>query len=209
MLNGQKEYRALAMVFILCLLPLYTPGQNPSENLRDQHFRQLKINAQEIRLALAELSNEYEVPIGIELVSENSRIPDVPINVGVQNATLEDVLNEITRQDSNYMWQLEDGVVNVFPRVNRDEFLADLLSTRVGTCLIKQDIQSSSLRILLTSLPEIELKAQMAKVWASNPSYTGSDYSPIGLSRPLKLSNATLREILNTVIRNSRTKIWT
>ncbi len=112
------------------------------------------------------------------------------------------------KQDSTYTWRLQDDVINVFPRVNRDEVLNDILLTRVRECVIKQDIHMDGLRVLLTYMPEIKSEAQKANVSPLNLSLTGADHAPIGLSHPLKMSNATLREILNTVIRESRTNFW-
>ena len=54
-----------------------------------------------------------------------------PITVTAENASLEEVFNQIVNQMENYKWEINDGVVNIFPIKGRDERFKQLLGLNI------------------------------------------------------------------------------
>jgi hypothetical protein len=54
-----------------------------------------------------------------------------PITVNITNGKLTEVFDIIVSQMSNYKWEINDGVVNIFPIRGRDERFKELLETEI------------------------------------------------------------------------------
>src|SRR5690606_26690050 len=88
----------------------------------------LSIDSISLREALFELSRNYNVPIGLEMsLGEESKKQIL----NLQNSTLEDALNSLIATNSNYQWRLNDGVINVYPKINRDIITQELLELNI------------------------------------------------------------------------------
>lgn len=54
-----------------------------------------------------------------------------PVTLDAENQRLEDVLNKLIKQMENYKWEINDGVVNIYPIKGRDKRFAKLLDLRI------------------------------------------------------------------------------
>lgn len=79
--------------------------------------------------AVQELSSKG-IPIGFE-ARENLNIDTDP-RIVLKSGKLEDVLDSIVKQAEFYTWEETDGVINIYPYIDRDEKIASLLDTRIG-----------------------------------------------------------------------------
>lgn len=76
------------------------------------------------------------IPIGFE-ATENMNIDTAP-RVILKSGTLEDILDSISEQDAFYTWEEVDGVINVFPVMDRDKRITSFLAKQIGPITIFQ-----------------------------------------------------------------------
>ena len=149
--------------------------------------------------ALLQLGQEQQVPIGIEYI--DAAAFRIGITLHARNSTVGSLLDTITHAQG-YRWFIQDGVVMVThngpPRGRKN-----LLNTRITEFAIDQEI----------TLQAASLKLLGALYWALNPHSTGiaGDY-PGGNPRfrvgPLKMKDATIRQILNRIVSQHRNGAW-
>jgi hypothetical protein len=162
--------------------------------------------------ALNEIANFYKKPVGCEY-SNNGNEPE-KIKVNTAGKTFEEALKDIIAQDSRYEWEYIDGVVNVFPKENRDNILYRFLETRLKHFTIAKRSTDWTIKVSLKEAPEI---AELFKINNIEPFQAGF----IGLhiiyggdsirerkDFSLDMSDATIREILNRLVTDSSRKYW-
>jgi hypothetical protein len=183
-------------------------GQGADSRLPEQVIRKVKIKeAANVHLALSALANEYGMPIGLEVAAEGGEGPKISLDL--QGRPLREVLDAITAQDPRYEWKLVDSVINVFPKEGRDEFLRDLLETRVSRFAIEKGTGLFDIRRLITEAPEVRAKLERAGISHGVGGFvTNADFAEAAPGFALDVSGLTLREILNSVIAKSKTKYW-
>src|SRR5687768_14734774 len=87
------------------------------------------IQAQSVASFFSELSLSHNVPIGLEIASNDSEF--MVYDMELKKGTVADLLNQFVKAHNLYTWQTVDGVINIFPKDNyRDLAIADLLTTR-------------------------------------------------------------------------------
>jgi hypothetical protein len=207
MLGSTKSYTLLASA--ICLLICCAQNnlcQDTGEHILNGKVRRLELSDANLHLALSKIASAYNTPIGLEVAKGGSRGPQIKLNV--QNASLRDVLIALIAQDSWYKWTVVDGVINVFPIADRDEFVEQLLKIHVQQFDIKAGTGIWDIRASITNLPEVKASLESAKLIPSIASFTGADYLEASPGFTLNLSGATVREILNEIIRRSDTKYW-
>src|SRR6185369_9362300 len=78
---------------------------------------------------LTRLSLNYDIPIGVE-ISSNEQLSN-NYRVELSEGMIADLMGQIIKQNEQYDWLIENGVVNIFPRDKyRNAFLAELLKVR-------------------------------------------------------------------------------
>src|SRR4051794_20064087 len=91
-------------------------AQNKREELLRRPVKNVKLQADNIGLVLSRFSDQYDVPIGFEVATDDDLSITRGITIDVSDGTLEDVLNSIVNQNPVYVWEVRDDVVNIFPR---------------------------------------------------------------------------------------------
>jgi len=196
-------------IIVACTVWLSTPvsvGQiNSDEALLSRRIRGVEVRRTNIHLVLSYISESYEVPIGLEVAGEGANNREIYVNL--QNTTLREVLNTIVAEDSRYEWRVHHGVINFSPRTDRDNFLKEVLDTKVREFSIKKRINSFDLRRDIADLPEVKRKFEEAGVTPAISAFTNADSRDLGEFR-LRTSDTTLRDILNKIIETSELKYW-
>ena len=93
------------------------------------------------------------MPIGVEVSPEDDLLKDRRIVLQMNGATLRDVLNSLVSQNPLYTWDIEDGVINVYPRGNREPLLRALLEAKIETFRITKEQLVSTLDNLSPTRP--------------------------------------------------------
>lgn len=102
-----------------------------------------------------------------------------------------------------------DGVISFFPKLQRDQFLADLLETRVESYRIDEKTGRWDIRVEITELPEIKAKLQSSDVLPVIGAWSTPDFAEASRGFRMNVHDLTLRELLNQIIRTSDMKRWT
>jgi hypothetical protein len=151
-------------------------------------------------------------PSGISIAFENAGENVFKFAKNPQSFVVEDLLNEVIKYDSHYQWKEIDGVINVFPGndysildIRIEEFKFEKLSpTELRKKLLetKEFQQYLKTRNLIDKVPDPENKHGFI-----NMSFIGRQNPRNKISIDLK--NATVREILNEIVRQKDYGTWT
>jgi hypothetical protein len=126
------------------------------------------------------------------------------ISLDFTNARLETVLNSIVKQMKYYNWEINDGVVNIFPVKGRNRLFENLLSLQISNFYIKKgsEVERISFRIIF-GLPEfkkfldennVETDGRVDDPW----------YYHRALTEDLSFSDLTFKELLNKITISKR-----
>lgn len=167
----------------------------------------LRLNKVTLMYALSELSVTHRIPIGIEYSAEDRNEPKLVLET--ENGSLQEILDSIVVQEPLYRWQLVDGVINFVPAGGRDPFIETLLNTSVANYDPGKWTIKFQLRDAIGNTPEVKKLLESKKMKLAK--YADYAYSPSIYSKKdvdLKTSNATVREILNRIVKISEHKGW-
>ena len=185
---------------LLLLLTATVLGQQANEDLLGKRLAVFEKTAT-LHVILQSLAQEYLVPIGFENVPE--RMSPSAISVKVENRTLREILDEITRVDPRYTWEESNGVVNVLP-VNSKETLSLLPVKQFHVEHKNRNEVSQS----VTDIPEVQAFLISQRILR----YDVDDILPNSPSKLLcfsfTLTNTSMRDILNCVLINSHSHYW-
>ena len=182
-------------------------GQTTTVNLLEQRIT-LDIKQGTFLYALSTLCVDHRIPIGFELaLSHKARYH---LNIHLENARLEDVLNEIVGQETSYRWELRDGVINIIPITARDDFVEKLLNTPIRRFEQPSKLGKFQIRDAIVELPEVLALLKVNGITASHYGYFYSYPSRYTNEKvDLSISGTDVRGILNKVIKETEYNMWT
>lgn len=76
------------------------------------------------------------------------------ISIDIENGTVKEVFDIIVPQMKNYKWEINDGVVNIIPKVGRDERYERLLNLKVKNYFLEKGAPIGIIRTKIFQLPE-------------------------------------------------------
>ncbi len=179
-----------------------------TQNLADLRVENVSVKRSNVLLALADIAANYNVPIGLEVSSDDDLLKERNIIVRMKKGTLKQVLDSVVGQNPLYTWDIVDDVINVFPKSDREPFLKALLETRIESLRIAERMDRFTFRESLTKTPEVRGTLTAFGIQSNNEIFSSSDIRPLGRGFSLDASNMTVKSILNRVIRDSETKFW-
>ena len=192
----------VALGLLICLsAPVATVAQARSfaSELQSHPVASFDVQQQNMIDALLQLGQEQQVPIGIEYIDAAAFRSQITLHV--RNSTMGRLLDAITHGQS-YRWFIENGVVMV-THDGAPQGRKNLLNMRIPEFAIDKGmtLQAASLKLL------------GGLYWALNPNATGimGDYpagNPKFLVGPLRMKNATIREILNRIVSQRMNGVW-
>lgn len=183
-------------------------GQGAGDDVLARRVKAFTLKEPNINLALSAIAREYRVPIGVEMAAKGKGYRDKEIDIAISDGTLRDVLNAVIEADPRYVWRTTDGVVNVYPKAERDELLKDLLETKVQNLSFGNNPTLYKIRNSIVELPEIKSKLERARVTPFIVAITGVAFERPGGGFSMSVSDLTLQEVLNHVIKQSEVKFW-
>lgn len=202
-----KEVLLRCMVALLLLAGAQAShAQGPEKLQLDRRIQKVELKPTDIRVLLSQIAYCYGIPIGLEVAQGTKTTTETTISI--QEGTLRDVLNAVVEQNPSYEWKLVDDVVSVFPRIDRDVLLEKFLDTRVKNFSISAGTSRQAIREALTSTPEVRTELENSHVMPMNSAWTNADYMEVSPGFTLSTANATVREILNQIVRTSTSKYW-
>lgn len=188
------------------LLSVPPASAQTHDNLLEQRIT-LHLTKRTFLYALSTLSVDQRIPIGFEVALDHKT--EYHLNIDVENATLQDVLDKIVQQEPGYMWQVRDGVINIIPITSRDDFIERLLNTPVQQFTPPKILGKFQIRDAIAKLPEVVSLLETSGISASNYVYSYR-YPSIYTNEKvdLSISKTDVRGVLNKVIRDSEHKMW-
>lgn len=149
--------------------------------------------------ALLQLGQEQEIPIGIEYIDAAAFRNRITLRM--RNSTMGTLLDTIMH-GQGYYWFKQGGVVMVTHK-GAPHGRKNLLNTRIPDFAIDKEI----------TLQAASLKLLGGLYFALNPHSTGivGDYpsgNPKFRVEPLRMKNATVRQILNRIVSQHRNGAW-
>lgn len=151
------------------------------------------------------------VPLGISVAFEDFNDNRINQNFVPRNFIVSDLLNQITDTDSRYRWQEENGVINISPKneysileTRIPEFkVDDEYSWKMDERLVetKEFQQYLKEKNLINKIPDPENKFGFAIIGAVGKPNPRDKIS-------VDLKNATVREILNEIVRKRGHGTW-
>jgi hypothetical protein len=169
-------------------------AQMPLENVR--------IEVKGIRELFSRLSLSYDIPVGLEIARNEDEWTAYRINF--KKGALSDLLTQFVAEHNQYVWEIEDGVVSVFPKEGyRDPILRELLATEIDSFSVKEKTSSWAFGNSLVSTPEIRRILERYGI-SYDAGYLGGFYiQQLGQHFTLDVSKMQLKSILDKVIKES------
>ena len=150
---------------------------------------------------LTRLSLNYDIPIGLEISSDEQKSNHY--RVELSEGTIADLMGQIISQNERYDWVIENGVVNVFPRDKyRHPLLAELLAVRINSFAVTQNSDCWKLEDDLVNTPEVKAIID-AHGMQTGANFSGAYIPQLGRLFSLKVSDTTLKALLNRIIGES------
>jgi len=147
------------------------------------------------------LSLNYDIPIGLEIPADEQKSNHYKVEL--IEGTIADLMGQIISQNERYDWLIENGVVNIFPRDKyRHPFLAELLKVRIGSFAVNKNSDCWKLEDDLVNTPEVKAVID-AHGMRTGANFSGAYIPQLGQQFSLKLSDTTLKALLNQIIRDS------
>lgn len=211
--------RALFIIVVLVTSQLSVAAQATNDVLLERRIDTCFTNAEMLEV-LNHLALDYKVPIGIEWATnydetvqkkmylDNGSIKWKPGEINTTAGSLEDVLDELIRLDPTYRWEMMDGVINIYPIHLRDDFVRDLLNTKIKYFSLAVNDEKFKIRDAIFDLTEIQTATKRARVELLRRSYSYKRSGGDEASHTRQFENISLRSILNATVRFTENKIW-
>ena len=182
------------------------PGKH--EPLSTLPLENVHIEAQSIESFFSDLSLHYDIPIGLEIASNDD--PFAMYDMEFKRGTLADFLNQFIKTYSLYTWDTRDGVINIFPKDGyRDLVIDSLLNTQVASFRIEANTSCRDAVDLLLATAEVKRKLQATGITQSGLNFSGVYFPQLGREFTLDVSVTTVKSILNKVAKDSPlARIW-
>ncbi len=169
-----------------------------------------KIDNAELGDALESLTAISGIPIGFIEADRSKEKNNYLITLNKSSVSLEQVLNDLTRQAPTYKWKITDDVINFFPIEDIDKFVEEVLSIRYDSFLIEKSVPRFTLRSSL--LKDSRIKNLMSKyemkaiILQLNCGFSSCYLANAPDS--LYLNDLTIKQILNYLLSHKLVPFW-
>lgn len=194
----------LSLTFAACLLILMADARasdSLGNDLLDTNIAQISLKRPTIQKLLITLSEDYEVPIGLETAPVSSE--ETADEVQWENKSLRQILDLTVGLFPKYDWIVVDGVINVVPRDGRDEILDKSVKS-----FSYQGESTYELRKALSRIPEIKILNKQTGSSFISLAFSLDDFGGLPKGFSLVLRDTSLRAILNSLLSNSQKNFW-
>lgn len=201
----------VSILAICCAASLIALPQTPIVRAKAEASMRLpatEIVAQGIKAFFSDLSLTYDIPIALEIASNNYDLATYRLDF--KGGTLSEFLTRFVAQNEEYTWEIKDQVLSVFPKEKyRDPVFKELLGTHIKAFSISEKTSCWALEDTLLSTTEVKKILDAHALQVSGRNFSGAYIPQLGRSFKLDLSNTTLESLLNTVIKQSPTaRMW-
>jgi len=177
-------------------------------DLAVRQLENVRIEEQSVEALFSRLSLSYDIPIGLEIASHDNETDTYVLDL--KRGTLKDLLSQFAKQNSQYTWEVKDGVINIFPKQNyRDFVLDELLRVQISKFSVPENSSCFAFEESLTNAVEVRKILQSYGLSRSGLNFSGAYFPQLGRQFKLDVTDMMVKTILNKVIRESPlAKIW-
>lgn len=179
-----------------------------TQDLAGMYLNSVHIESQGIEGVFTQFSLTYDIPIGLELAADDDEFKFYSIDF--KTGTLATLLDQFVSQNSKYAWEIDEGIVHVFPKSQyRDPFIKKLLETKIGVFSVKEQTSCWVFENSLLGTPEVKAILDTSGITRKGLNFSGDFIPQLGRALAFDVSNAPMKSILNKVINESPVaKIW-
>lgn len=178
---------------------LGTPDSAAEERLR-KVVPEYIVHADNLLQALAEISARLELPMGIEWSDENGRGAK-RVDARFHRKTVEAILDAIVSKQPSYKWELQRGVIHVYPEWAHDQH-----------SFLRLRILNFTEKNAFVSFADRQLQRQVHRILvppSAPQGYAGSVGSGLGDTRAtFEFENATVEQILDAFLEAADFRVW-
>jgi len=205
--------RAIIITLVLCIIASMPIGDNASA-ARQTGMQKSKVDLARMRLEnvlleedsiaqlLSRFSFAFSIPIGLEI----ARGGDEPTfyRIELKKGTLSDLLTQFVTDHPEYAWQIENDVVNIFPKENfRDPVVRELLETKISSFSLRAKTSTVAFGQNLLCSPETKRILELNGI-TYDTGYLGGFYiQQLGQQYSFDVTNMQLKSILDKAIKES------
>lgn len=210
-----------AVLVILLLL-----GSNPvlSQTLRTDplqlYIDKDKINAANLSKVISNISFVYRVPVGFEMKTDKAKDKNLSKKSPLlsRSGSLKEVLNEITKIDNAYDWELKNGVINIFPVQDKDYLVKEILNTKINEVKFEFTKDGADVGKSIFELPAIKDKLTSFGVTAIQiRNISGLTYGTLeelesdvnAYKTFINSKDTSVKAILNDLLTEHKFRYWT
>lgn len=210
-MKNWRNYKLFSVFLVVILLVQVCFSQEKENDFLEKSVKDVKYQQTDIHLALSDLADKYKIAIGLERVVRGSEANEVSkeIEVSIENGTVRNVLDAIMESDGRYQWQINDGVVNVYPKLYQESILDVTVES-----FSYDSKKTMSFGESISKTPEVKAKTRSMGIRFFEMSFGGlvgkggvlccKDSSVFSF----EIQNATVRKILNEAIRKKGSHYW-
>lgn len=195
----------IVMIFFCAATTLQAqkpPETRKRENVSYLPLENVHIAAQSIEAFFSDLSLYHDIPIGLEIASNDDAF--AMYDIEFKRGTVADFLNHFTKAYNLYAWDIKDGVINIFPRDGyRDLVIDNLLNTQVANFKIEANTSCWKAVDLLLATAEVKRNLQASGITQEGLNFSGVYFPQLGREFTLDVSDMTVKSILNKMAKDS------
>ena len=157
-----------------------------------KHVSNYSLGVSSMTGALIQVSNDFQIPIGITWVNSPSARAERPF--AWKDATVQEIIQTIANTQPEYNVQIKDGVIHVFPNLIPDD--QNFLKLKIKTFQVHNtmvEVASFKLHMLLTPI---------------SGNYSVSIAGPGDSNVNVDLTDTTAETVLDAIVKTSKHKIW-
>lgn len=167
-----------------------------------------RIREQGISNLFSSIALRFNIPIGVEVAANDDLM--AWYQVEFRGETLIDFLVKFSSDHKRYSWQVQDGVINIFPTSDHDPVIAELLETKITGFSITANTDSFAFANSLMSTPEVNAIMTYYRLKPADLNFSGVYFPQLGRNFTKRFDHDAMRSILNTVVRESSiARAWT
>lgn len=200
----------LTFFFMFCLVGFAHTDKKEITAIQEKIIPSDVIGYGELADILLRLAYEHEVPIGLELEAGQIQLRPERKNYHILGGKLKIVLNQIMNEYKAYDWEVGNGFIHVYPKENNNEKLGKALALQVDKLVLKKESTQSEMLLMLWQNQNLA-KSLNEYGLSLNIIYrlTGSiESGNIIFAHDLAFENASIKDILNTIIVASNKRYW-
>lgn len=209
-------------------------GRGKGADLAQLPLQNIQIEADSVEELVAHIAFACNIPVGLEVAQDENAgtrtgrtdgLLRAPVGLGIaqdedmgaatyqlnlKKGKLSDLLTQFVTEHDRYTWQIDGGVVSIFPKDgHRDPLLRELLATEVSNFSVKEKTDCQTFAQSLLNAPEVKKTLEGYALTYDTGRFGGFYIQQLGQSFSLNLSNVQLKEILDRVVKESPVaKTW-